>query len=604
MKLSAFSVRRFVNVSALGPLPYLFTQVWKYSSGRRLQVALYWTMFIGAEIIDLWLMPYIWSQVINIAQVGVLQRVDMLRIGGLLAMSFLWTFGFWSLHGPARVMECSNAFWVRANYRRFMLGGVLAQSVAWHVIHHSGTTNDRLEKGATALYSFTEDSFEVVYAITRLVVTGALLYGLYRPAMFVVGFMILVTAWIIIRFDRILIQQYQALNAAENQVAERVLDSIANITTVIILRVEKLVFSAIMHRVEEPYTLFRSTSVKNECKWFVVSVCCRVTIVAVLFWYFLYHYRRGERVSAGHAYLLINYLQKIADLFGRFAGMYGDVVQRRTKLQNAELLSESFEGVPALEQALPAGWAELEVQDVSFGYEADKCELHLDGVSLKLRRGKRYAFVGHSGSGKTTFLKLMRGLYPGQAGRVCVDGNEVPQAFLGIAQAIALIPQHPEIFASTIWHNITLGAEYDASLVHAYAHIACFDTVVERLPLGYDSDIRERGVNLSGGQQQRLALTRGLLACHSKEIVLLDEPTSSLDAATEQVVYERMFAGFPDKLLISSIHRLHLLPLFDEVILFDGGRVLAQGSLDGLLAHSPEFRDLWEHSQRHKTHHA
>jgi ABC-type multidrug transport system fused ATPase/permease subunit len=111
------------------------------------------------------------------------------------------------------------------------------------------------------------------------------------------------------------------------------------------------------------------------------------------------------------------------------------------------------------------------------------------------------------------------------------------------------------------------------------------------------SDIREKGVNLSGGQKQRLALARGILAARDSGIVLLDEPTSSVDPRTEALIYEGLFQAFADKAIISSIHRLHLLPRFDYVYVLDQGRIAAEGTFDELLQNSPAFHDLWRHQK-------
>lgn len=492
-------------------------------------------------------------------------------------------------------MENSNAFRVRASYRRYLLQGIMAQPMDWHVAHHSGDTNDKVEKGTGALFAFAEDSFEVVYTMAHLVAAYCVLVAYYKPASIIVAVMMLVTGWVIFRFDRVLIPRYEALSLAENQIAEKVLDSITNITTVIILRVEALVFNAIMHRVEEPYQLYRSTSIRNEWKWFFVSLCCKATIVTVLMGYFAQQYFSDSVILGGTVFLLFNSTQKLSEVFNQFAGIYGDIVQRRAKIMNTELLSQEFKPASLTNHVLPASWHFLEVQGLSFSYEGNEGgKLHLDNLSFRLERGKRYAFVGKSGSGKTTLLKVIRDLYHPQTGELLVDGHLVPDGFAGIARAIALAPQNPEIFATTIMDNITMGAEYAFGLVQRYVAMACFTQVVEDLPQKYESKNREKGVNLSGGQQQRLALARALIAADAKDMLLLDEPTSSLDTATEGRVYRNIFQGFQGKTIISSIHRLHLLPLFDQIIMFDEGKIVASGTLPELLASCHQFQELWQ----------
>jgi ABC-type multidrug transport system fused ATPase/permease subunit len=113
---------------------------------------------------------------------------------------------------------------------------------------------------------------------------------------------------------------------------------------------------------------------------------------------------------------------------------------------------------------------------------------------------------------------------------------------------------------------------------------------VKKLPNGLKSSIVEKGVNLSGGEKQRLALSRGLLASEDKEIILLDEPTSSVDSKNELLIYQNIFNRFKNKTIISSIHRLHLLPLFDQIYFFKNGKIIASGDYRQLKRRSSEFQ--------------
>jgi ABC-type multidrug transport system fused ATPase/permease subunit len=126
---------------------------------------------------------------------------------------------------------------------------------------------------------------------------------------------------------------------------------------------------------------------------------------------------------------------------------------------------------------------------------------------------------------------------------------------------------------------------------------AHFSEVVRQLPDGLNADIREKGVNLSGGQKQRLALARGILAAADSQLVLLDEPTSSVDPRTEMQIYQKLFDTFSDKAIVSSIHRLHLLPLFDYIYIMDKGRIVAEGSFTSLLYECELFQEMWGHQK-------
>lgn len=577
------------------PLRYLFGKTWHYSAGNRHKIVWYWLMFIVAETISLLFYPLVMAKIMNVLQKQGVTAANIRFLLELLALTLVNNLVFWSLHGPGRLIERANAFKARVNYRKYLLRGIMTLPMEWHVDHHSGDTIDKIEKGATALFQFSESSFEVIYALVQLAVSYAMLVYFSRSAAYIVFAMMCLTAWITMRFDRVLIGQYRELNHAENNISESVFDAISNITTVIILRVERLVFEAIVRKVEKPYELFKRNNRISETKWFLTSVCCAMMTALVLGAYFWHNVGVAQGILMGNIYILMKYLDKIGELFFKFTGMYGDILQRKAKVLNAEELTRDFRTENFTNHVLPKDWKQLRIDGLSFSYQnGDNANLHLDNVSLGIDRGERIAFIGESGSGKTTCLKVMRDLYHPRSITLSVDGKVLPQGFEGISRAIALVPQNPEIFATTILENITLGAEYDPAFVRRFTDMACFTDVVESLPHGLDSSIKEKGVNLSGGQQQRLALARGLLACHDKDIILLDEPTSSIDTANEMSIYQNIFREFGGKTIISSIHRLHLLPLFHRIYFFSDGQIIASGSLNELLLTCPEFQGLWQ----------
>ncbi|HLX67610.1 MAG TPA: ABC transporter ATP-binding protein, partial [Puia sp.] len=262
-------------------------------------------------------------------------------------------------------------------------------------------------------------------------------------------------------------------------------------------------------------------------------------------------------------------------------------------------------------------------------YDAGQYAQSLHDLHLTIRRGRRIALIGESGSGKTTLLSLLRGLYqpePGleielgetwslpdtspncgefaavktnlQTGIPATPTSDSRVWLDRLNEAVTLFPQEPEIFENTIAYNITLGLPFSDAEIMEVCDSAHFTEVVHQLPQGLASDIREKGVNLSGGQKQRLALARGILAARDSSIVLLDEPTSSVDPRTEAMIYDGLFSAFRDKAIISSIHRLHLLPRFDYIYVLHQGRIVAEGSFEDLRAHNSIFRDLWRHQEK------
>jgi len=292
------------------PLLYLFSRVWEYSVGQRMNIVLFSSMFVVARCIDLFCQPMIWAKVMNVIQNSGITQNSIKTLLGLLALTFVIDLVFWSLHGPARLLERMNAFVARINYRKRLISGVMALPVEWHVEHHSGDTNDKVEKGTGALQRFGEGSFNVINCFVELVGSFIVLTYFSPPAAISVTVMILITIWITVRFDRVLLGQYEKLNHFENQIEARVLDSISNIMTVIILRVEKQIFKAIVHQIEKPLDLFRTNIRLDEIKWFLTNMCCNIMTVLVLGIYFWQNIGAEGGVLIGSVYLLIQYLGK------------------------------------------------------------------------------------------------------------------------------------------------------------------------------------------------------------------------------------------------------------------------------------------------------
>src|SRR5690606_10206274 len=205
----------------------------------------------------------------------------------------------------------------------------------------------------------------------------------------------------------------------------------------------------------------------------------------------------------------------------------------------------------------------------------------LSGVSLRIMPGERVALIGPSGSGKSTLLALLLGFVRPTAGRVVVGGVDLADADLDAwRRALAWVPQRPHLFAGTLADNIRLGApDATAGAVRAAVSAAALDEVVAGLPDGLDTVLGERGYGLSSGQRQRVALARAFL--RDAPVVLLDEPTAQLDAASEAAVCEataRLVAG---RTTLLVAHRPALLSLADRVVRLVGGRVVADVPADG-----------------------
>ena len=582
------------------PLIYLAKKVWQYSVGNRKNLTLYLLMFVMANTASL-ITPLVFAKIMNVIQEIITKKQlldgnDLLTLFLLMLLLPIIQLIFWAFHGPARVMERKNAFIAEANYKKFLLAGTMAFPMEWHVEHHTGDTSDKIERGSSSLFYFSENTFGFIQMIIQLIGSYIALIYFHPPSAYLILIVILFAGYVVVKYDKILVPQYEYLNKAGNKISEKIIDAMTNIATIIILRVEKQVQKAIAKKIAEPFSLYKSECKTTEIKWFLVSLCSSISTVLVLFSYFYGSYRNHTAIMIGTIFALYSYISNIQGLFYEFAWRYSDMVRQKAKIANAEEIANDFQAQQKVRSLiLNDSWSKLEIESLSFSYHGEKkSDLHLDNISLDIRRGELIALIGETGSGKSTLLKIIRELYHPSSLNLYLDGKLLKSGFKAISSEIALIPQDPEIFQETILDNITVGADYDMTKIVEYTDMACFTDVAMGLPNKFDSMIKEKGVNLSGGEKQRLALARGLLASHDKAIVLLDEPTSSVDVITEEKIFKNIFEAFTDKAIVCSLHSLHLLPLFDRIYFFEHGRIIAEGKFDELLESSEKFRKIWE----------
>ncbi len=348
------------------PFLYLFAKAWHYAANHRRRMIMFWVMFVICESIHLFGQPFIWAQMMNTVQVSGIEEGSIKTLLLLLGLSILLEIVFWAFHGPARYLEEIVAFQIRTNYRRHLLRGVMTLPLEWHTDHHSGDIIDKIEKGTAGLYEFSQTTFQVIYGIVRL--SGSLLILTYFsvPAGLVVAVMIVLAGWITVRFDRVLVTHYHEINQAENRISESVVDAVYNISTVIILRVEKLVFDAIVHKVMRPFGVLKKNTIANEWKWFLTNMCCAFMTAAVLAVYFFQNLGTKEGVLVGSVYLLVQYLSQVSEQFYQFTMMYGSILRRKARVMNAENLSADFTAESFANHVLPKTWKELKIGGLNF----------------------------------------------------------------------------------------------------------------------------------------------------------------------------------------------------------------------------------------------
>ena len=582
--------------------PYisLLKTAWLYARQERKIYIIVYSMFaVAITVASLHPLLYGWF-------------IDSLQQDGANAIYYVWVFagGYlglklleWGIHGRARIMERSLAFNLSRNFLDESYHQVLHLPVKWHKDHHSGSTINRLRKAYEALKEFFQHGFSYLQVMGKFVFSlGAMLY--FSPLFGAIGVVIgMFTVWVIFKFDKPFVKNLHECNEREHVVSSNLFDSLSNIITVITLRLEKQMQSGLMEKVALVFAPFKRQAKINEWKWFTASMLVALIYVVVILGYVYQHWVPGETFLIGGLVTLLAFVNQFTSVFYDVANQYTKIVQYNTDIQAAKAISDTYlqQHRPESSLTLPADWKSMVLKNVHFSHSgANNRASGLHGLEFRMKKGERIALIGESGSGKSTLLALLRGLYSPEPGSVLKVDNKADFDLGIIANTVTLFPQEPEIFENTIRYNITLGLPFTEEEIMEACESAHFSDVIMQLPQGLDTDIQEKGVNLSGGQKQRLALARGILAARSGQIICMDEPTSSVDPRTELQIYKKMFATFSEKAVISSLHRLHLLSLFDYVYIMDKGRVIDEGTFQHLRHRSEVFQGLWKHQEEQK----
>jgi ATP-binding cassette subfamily B protein/subfamily B ATP-binding cassette protein MsbA len=304
-----------------------------------------------------------------------------------------------------------------------------------------------------------------------------------------------------------------------------------------------------------------------------------------------FHVLRG-RLTVGQIYVVIQYLgavygplSAIAHTSGQLQGALAGA--RRVRAVFA-LLPEAVERPDAVDAAVVRG--DVRFDHVSFTYPDGPNVLQ--DITFEARPGEMVALVGLTGAGKTTLVSLIPRFYEATAGQVSIDGTDVrryrPRE---LRDRIAIVLQDPVLFSGTIADNLRYGRlDATAEEIERAARAAHAHEFVSRLPKRYETEIAEAGGGLSGGERQRLSVARALLK--DAPILILDEPTSSLDAISEEIVFAALRRLRAGRTTIVIAHRLSTVRDADRILVLDGGRIVAQGRHDELLRSSQLYRRM------------
>ena len=483
--------------------------------------------------------------------------------------------------------------WVMHDLRRTVYHHIQRLSLAYHDKKRTGDLISRVTSDIDAIQSLISNVLlgMLVQILTLLGMIGVMFYLNWRftlialsvaPALFL----------IVYSFTRRIKQASRAVRKKEGEVIsvlQEVLSSIRVVQAFTREDYEQRRFE--QESIESVGIALRARNLKAMLPPIVEIVVALGTCLVI--WYGTRLVISGQ-LSAGALLVFFLYLGKMYKPMRQLSKMTDTVskavvgFERIREVLETDMLVRNLPGA----RKAPRFKGEIEFDHVTFGYEEGRTVLQ--DLNLKIEPGQLAALVGPTGAGKTTVISLIPRFYDPASGHVKIDGEDVRSFKIkSLRQQISFVLQESLLFRAPVWQNIAYGRpEATRDEIVRAARLANAHEFIEKLSEGYDTMIGERGVTLSGGQRQRIAIARAII--RNAPILILDEPSSGLDAASEELVFDALARLMEGKTSIVIAHRLATIRRADVIFVINEGRVVESGTHHELLARGGLYAELYE----------
>ncbi len=533
---------------------------------------------LGATAADLF-MPLFSGRLVDALTLGP-GNADA-RHSALVAFAAIVALGFASIVLRLSGLQLIVPFTLRimSDVARDAFVRVQRFSTDWHANSFAGSTVRKITRGMWALDLYNDTILLALLPSLSVLLGSMVLLGLHWGALggvIAVG-AVLYVAMTVAFSTRYIAPAARISNAWDTKVGGTLADALSCNAVVKSFGAEARedgrlmrVVSRWSRRVNRTWLRYNTTAAVQ----LGVLLCLRSSVIggAVLLW------MAGKASPGDVTYVLTSYY--VIHAYLRDVGMHINNLQRAVNDMD-ELVAIHSEpiGIVDAKDARPIAvtGGHIVFDAVTFHYGGHRTPLY-DRLSVDIRPGERIGLVGRSGSGKTTFVKLVQRLYDVGGGRILIDGQDIAHATQGsLRSQIAIVQQEPILFHRSLAENIAYGRPGASQAeIEQAARLANAHEFITRLPKGYGTLVGERGVKLSGGERQRVALARAFLA--DARVLILDEATSSLDSESEALIQEAMERLMKGRTAIVIAHRLATVRSLDRILVFDRGRIVEQGS--------------------------
>ncbi|WP_315767044.1 MULTISPECIES: ABC transporter ATP-binding protein [unclassified Bradyrhizobium] len=572
-------------------MPFVFRH-WLKQPGMTLGIG---AALLAATVADLF-MPVFSGKLVDALTLGPADAAA--RDAALTAFGAIVALGFVSIVLRLAGLQLIVPFTLRlmSDVARDAFVRVQRFSTDWHANSFAGSTVRKITRGMWALDLYNDTILLALLPSLAVLLGSMVLLGLHWTslgAVIALGAVLYVTMTVVFS-TRYIAPAARVSNAWDTKVGGTLADAISCNAVVKSFGAEARedvrlarVISRWRKRVNRTWLRYNTTAAVQ----LFVLLCLRASVIggSVLLW------------IAGHAspgdvtYVLTSYY--VIHAYLRDVGMHINNLQRAVNDMD-ELVAIHDEPIGIVDAAaarpIRVTGGHIVFDEVTFHYGGHRAPLY-ERLSVDIRPGERVGLVGRSGSGKTTFVKLLQRLYDVSGGRILIDGQDIALATQeSLRSQIAIVQQEPILFHRSLAENIAYarpGASQAA--IEQAAKLANAHDFIMRLPKDYGTLVGERGVKLSGGERQRVALARAFLA--DAPVLILDEATSSLDSESEALIQEAMERLMKGRTAIVIAHRLATVRSLDRILVFDRGRIVEQGNHAALVGRPDGlYRGLFE----------
>jgi subfamily B ATP-binding cassette protein MsbA len=482
--------------------------------------------------------------------------------------------------------------WVMHDLRRMLYHHIQRLSLAYHDRKQTGDLISRVTNDIDAIQSFITSGVLGVFVngLTLFGMVGVMLYLNWRFTLIALSIAPVLFA-VVYSYTRRIKKASREVRKKEGEMVSVMQEVLSSIRVVKAFAREEYEERRLEEEsLESVEIAMRARSLKAKLSPLVGLIVAAGT--SMVLW-FGARMALSDTLSAGSLVVFIMYLGKMYKPMQELSKMTDTYSKAEVGYERIQEVLETDGEINDLPGARPAPRfkGKIEFEDVNFGYEPDRLILH--NVSLKIEPGQVVALVGPTGAGKSTIISLIPRFYDPTSGAVKIDGQDVRRfRQKSLRQQMSFVLQDTMLFHGTIWYNIAYGKpEATRAEILRAAQLANAHEFIDKLPQGYNTMVGERGVTLSGGQRQRVAIARAVI--RDTPILILDEPSSGLDAASEKLVFEALDRLMEGRTSIVIAHRLSTISRADNIFVVKDGVIIESGKHQDLVKSGGLYSELY-----------